>query len=154
MVVPPTVFVIHPKENRKKCSLQPLRVRPEFRFWRYHPGELPPCSLEGYVRLGLNAPLLSAADAERGLLVLDGTWNLVAKMEADFAHLPARGLPHWETAYPRVSKLYEDPLRQLATIEALFVAYHLMGRDTSTLLDGYRWANEFLARNQSRLFIP
>ena|SRR5690606_29030706 len=143
---PPTIIVVHPKERRSKCSAEPLRGHPGFVFWKWpRQGSE---SLDGYVRLGLGGPELSERDADRGLLVLDGTWRLVAKMEPDFSHLPVRGLPAtWRTAYPRVSKLTEDPAAGLATIEAIYAAYVAMGRDTSGLLDEYRWKDEFLRLN-------
>ncbi|MGH7226876.1 MAG: DUF309 domain-containing protein, partial [Gemmataceae bacterium] len=50
-------------------------------------------------------------------------------------------------AYPRVSKLGTDPDNGLASIEALFVAYHLLGRPTAGLLDHYHWSEEFLRSN-------
>ena len=143
---PPTVIVVHPKERRSKCSVEPLRGRPGFAFWNW-PSRGPE-PLDGYVRLGLGGPDLSAADAGRGLLLLDGTWTLAAKMEPDFPDLPVRGLPAgWTTAYPRVSKLTVDPAGGLATIEALYAAYVALGRDTAGLLDAYRWRDEFLRLN-------
>ena len=146
---PPTIIVVHPTERRQKCSVEPLRGRDGFVFWKFpRPGPEP---LEGYVRLGLGGPLLTREDAPRGLLVLDGTWRRVAAMAAMFAHVPVRSLPPWQTAYPRVSKLYEDPAEGLATIEALFAAYHVLGRDTTGLLESYHWAAEFLRRNAERL---
>ena len=38
-------------------------------------------------------------------------------------------------------------LAMAASVEALFLAYHLLGRPTAGLLDHYRWAAEFLAAN-------
>src|SRR5436190_5429400 len=114
---PPTVIVVHPKERRSKCSVQPLRGRDGFVFWKYPRRGSE--SLDGYVRLGLGGPQLTPADAERGLLILDGTWRYAAAMERDYAELPVRSLGAWETAYPRTSKLFEDPAAGLATIEAL-----------------------------------
>ncbi|MBA3312718.1 MAG: hypothetical protein M3552_22570 [Planctomycetota bacterium] len=144
---PPTVIVVHAKEKRSKCSVEPLRGRPGFAFWKWPRRGAE--SLDGYVRLGVGGPQLSHADRERGLLVLDGTWRLASKMEPDFAAIPVRGLPpHWKTAYPRVSKLSEDPSAGLATIEAIYAAYVALGRDTTGLLDEYRWKNEFLRLNE------
>ena len=40
-----------------------------------------------------------------------------------------------------------DPDNGLASVEALFVAYHILGRPTTGLLDHYRWAAEFLRAN-------
>jgi pre-rRNA-processing protein TSR3 len=148
-MTPPTILVVHPKEKRSKCTVEPLRGREGFVFWTFP--EQGPQPLERYVRLGLGGPQLSARDAERGLLVLDGTWRLAEKMEADFEDVPVRTLPAWETAYPRVSKLFEDPLGGLATIEAVYAAHQILGRDVSGLLDEYYWREDFLAANAARL---
>jgi pre-rRNA-processing protein TSR3 len=145
----PTIIVVHPKERRSKCTVEPLRDRDHFVFWK-HP-RIGPESLDGYVRLGLGGPQLSSADDSHGLLVLDGTWRLAGAMEPMFAHVPVRSLPAWKTAYPRRSKLFEDPGEGLATIEALFVAFSILGRDTSKLLNQYRWAEEFLDLNRDRM---
>ena len=142
---PPTILVVHRRENRKKCSVEPLRGRDGFVFWTY-PDDGPE-TLDGYVRLGLGGPLLSDADRDHGLLVIDGTWRLAERMEKKYAHLPIRSLPPCQTAYPRVSKIIDDPSLGLATIEAIYIAYQLLGRDTSGLLDQYHWRDEFLARN-------
>jgi pre-rRNA-processing protein TSR3 len=146
---PPTLIVVHPRERRQKCTVEPLRGRPGFIFWTFP--ETGPQSLQCYVRLGLGGPDLSRDDAGRGLLVLDGTWRLAAGMEARFADIPIRSLQPWQTAYPRVSKLFDDPAAGLATIEAIFAAYHILGRDTSGLLDEYYWRDEFLRKNAERL---
>lgn len=144
---PPTIFVVHPREKRSKCTLEPLRGKPGFVFWKFP--KVGPEPLTGYVRLGLDGPPVGPADGAGGLLLLDGTWRLAERMESQFTSIPVRSLPVWQTAYPRVSKLFEDPGAGLATIEALFVAYHVMGRDTSGLLDGYLWGEEFRQRNAS-----
>lgn len=149
MVLPPTVIVVHPREKRSKCSVEPLRGRPDFVFWTFPDRGHEP--IDGYVRLGLGGPLLSPEDSPRGLLVLDGTWRLAQRMEPFFSELPVRSLPLWETAYPRVSKLFADPSAGLATIEAVFAAYSIMGRDTVGLLDQFHWKQEFLRKNSHYL---
>ena len=68
-------------------------------------------------------------------------------MTQAFAHVPARSLRGYQTAYPRVSKLGTDPDNSLASIEALFLAYYILGRPTEGLLDHYHWASEFLRLN-------
>ncbi len=146
---PPTVIVVHPKERKSKCTVQPLRSHEKFVFWKYPRKEAD--FLQGYVRLGLEGPLISPADADSGLLVLDGTWRLAEKMEPDYQELPVRSLPAWKTAYPRVSKQYADPSTGLATIEAIYIAYYLMGLDTTGLLEGYYWADQFLELNRDQL---
>lgn len=141
-----TIIVVHPKEKRSKCSVEPLRGHPDFIFWKY-PFQQPEM-LGGYFRLGLGGPPVSRADSDSGLLLLDGTWRLAEKMEADYADMPVRSLLNWATAYPRVSKLFDDPMGGLATIEALYAALAQMGRPVDGLLDSYRWKDEFLERNR------
>lgn len=146
---PPTVIVVHNKEHRAKCSVEPLRGQPSFEFLTYPLKQA--FHESNYVRLAMDGPLLSHADSQRGLLVLDATWRLAAKMEKQFCHIEPRSLPHWETAYPRVSKFNYDPNGGLATIEAIFIAYHLLGRGTDGLLDSYYWRDIFLQRNSAHL---
>jgi len=142
---PETIIVVHPKEKRSKCSVEPFRGQDGFVFWKYpHRGEI---ALDNYVRLAIDAPLLSPADADKGLLILDGTWRLAGKMEEQYEDVAQRGLANWETAYPRKSKLFEDPVEGLATVEALFAAYAQMGRSTEGILKDYYWGEQFLELN-------
>src|SRR5437867_404986 len=97
---PPTILLVHPKENRAKCSLEPLRGRPDLCYVSYSPRR--PLELTGYVRLSVDGPSLSAADADRGLLLIDGSWRHAARMHAHFAAVPPRSLHGFRTAYPRV----------------------------------------------------
>lgn len=141
-----TVVVFHPRERRAKCTVRPLRGRPDLAFCNF---PRMPYDLSGYVRLGLGGPILGPADEDKGLLVLDGTWRHVEPMERAHAAVPVRSLPPLETAYPRTSKVRSDPDGGLATIEAIYAAYRLLGRETSGLLDHYHWAQDFIDRNQS-----
>lgn len=147
-MTPPTIIIRHPKENPRKCSIYHLRGREDLVFLGY-PVRTPP-ELAGYVRLAADGPPLSAADADRGILLLDGSWRSAEAMERDFAFVEPRSLSGWKTAYPRVSKLGTDPDNGLASIEALYLAYHLLGRSTEGLLAEYRWAAEFLEANGLR----
>jgi pre-rRNA-processing protein TSR3 len=139
------VIVRHAHENPRKCSILPLRGRPDVIFLNYPVANRPP--LEGYVRLAAEGPALSPADAAAGLLLLDGSWRWAGAMTRDFRDVPARSLTGYRTAYPRVSKQGTDPDNGLASVEALYVAYRLLGRPTAGLLDHYRWAEEFLRLN-------
>ena len=146
MPPPITIIVRHPKENPKKCSVMALQGRADVQLLRYPVEPMP--SLEGYIRLAAEGPELSAAtDRECGILLLDGSWRWSEAMTAAFAAVPPRSLHGWTTAYPRVSKLGTDPDNGLASIEALYLAYRLLGRPTEGLLDDYRWASKFLAAN-------
>lgn len=142
---PTTIIVVHPKERRSKCSVEPLRPRTDFRFFTHpEPVTVP---VDGYVRLGMGGDVLSEADSHFGLFVLDATWKLAEKMEPAYQDIPVRTLPAITTAYPRVSKIYPDPLGGLATVEAVYAALKIMGRPVDGILDEYHWAEEFLRVN-------
>ncbi|MBV9123987.1 MAG: hypothetical protein JO112_11565 [Planctomycetes bacterium] len=142
---PPTIIVRHPKENPRKCSVLPLRGQPDLVFLSYPVRNRP--VLDAYVRLAAEGPPLSPEEAGCGLLLLDGSWRWAEAMNRAFADVPPRSLQGYRTAYPRVSKRGTDPANGLATVEALFLAYHLLGRPTAGLLDHYRWAGDFLRLN-------
>jgi pre-rRNA-processing protein TSR3 len=144
-IPPPTIIVRHTHENPAKCSVYPLRGRPGIVLLSYPVRERPP--LDGYIRLAADGPPLSAADAELGILLLDGSWRWAASMTRDFVDVPPRSLSGYRTAYPRSSKLGTDPDNGLASLEALYIAYHILGRPTEGLLDHYRWAQAFLEAN-------
>jgi pre-rRNA-processing protein TSR3 len=111
-----------------------------------HPITQPP-AFAGYVRLAAVGRELTKADADSGLLLLDGSWRWAEVMTRDFLDVPPRSLHGYQTAYPRASKRGTDPRHGLATVEALYLAYHILGRPTTGLLDHYRWAADFLRLN-------
>jgi hypothetical protein len=149
----PNMIVRHRKENLKKCSLSGLEDRADLKFITYPASVLPP--LDGpYVVLALDAPPLSTDDQSSGLILLDATWRYAKTMSSTLApwleNAIPRSLPgHFRTAYPRKQTDCEDPERGLASIEALFIAYFLTGRDTTGLLDHYFWRESFVALNPS-----
>jgi pre-rRNA-processing protein TSR3 len=142
---PITIIVRHARENPKKCTVLPLKGRDDVRLLSYPAKDLP--SFEGYIRLAADGPELSGADCACGILLLDGSWRSADKMVTHFQAIPPRSLHGWKTAYPRVSKLGTDPDNGLASIEALYVAYHILGRPPAGLLDHYHWASRFLELN-------
>lgn len=138
-----TVVIRHPKERRSKCSLTPLEGREDIEFFRARPG----WSLDASEQtvLGLDAPVLSEADAERPLILLDSTWRLLPQLEACLSGAGVRrSLPWVPTAYPRISKVMADPLGGLASVEALFFARLLLGQRDDSLLESYYWREAFL----------
>ncbi len=142
---PPTVIIRSPKERKKKCTIISLKGRPDFLILNHPVRKMPP--LEGYVRLCEEGSPLTEADADKGLLLLDSCWRRVSNMMRGVAHLPTRSLQGFQTAFPRESKLGTDPDNGLASVEAIFLAYHILGRPTTELLDHYRWREEFLRLN-------
>lgn len=145
---PPTIVWRHRKENLKKCSLRGLESRKDFKFFSY-PGML--SDVTNYIVLNMEAPPLSTEDAKNGLLIIDATWRYAAIMMRSVSSMEGlihRSIPlNFRTAYPRCQNDCPDPERGLASLEAIFVAYHLLGRETTGLLDGYYWKDAFLQIN-------
>jgi pre-rRNA-processing protein TSR3 len=145
LAYPITIIVRHPRENPKKCSILPLKGRADLRFLSYPVKAA--LELDGYIRLAADGPPLTEADRDCGVLLLDGSWRWADAMTTAFAHVPPRSLAGYRTAYPRTSKQGTDPDNGLASVEALYIAYRILGRPTEGLLDQYRWAVEFAALN-------
>jgi pre-rRNA-processing protein TSR3 len=140
----PTTVIRHAKERIAKCSLRFLHGRAEMTFLRAKPGFT--FDATGFLLLAVEAPALSPGDAGKPLLLLDSTWRWLPQLERCLVGAPiARSIPgKLRTAYPRVSKVFDDPSAGLASIEALYVARRLLGDDDPSLLDGYRWRDTFL----------
>lgn len=145
-----TIILRHRRENLKKCSLRGLEDREDIDFYTYPKDSLPP--LNSYFLLTLNAPVLSKADSYLGIFLIDGTWK---HSEVMYRQLPQPHLfetrslpPELETAYPRRQEDCIDPARGLASVEALYAAYVLLGKDPAGLLDHYYWKNAFLEKNK------
>lgn len=136
----------HPKERISKCSLRHLHDRPEFTFLRATAGFT--FDATGFTVLAVDAPVLTPADRDRPLLLLDSTWRYLPRLAACVHGDPVvRSVPRdIVTAYPRASRLFADPEFGLASVEALYVARRLLGDDDPSLLDGYHWRAEFLAQ--------
>ncbi len=143
----PIYILRHRRENLKKCSLTGLETREGLIFSTYPLDPWP--DLTGCLVLKVGAPTLTKADAERPLLLIDGTWRLAQIMESQIPHkLEERSLPSgWRTAYPRRQTDCPDPEAGLASIEALYVACLILGKPTEGLLDRYYWKDAFLEKN-------
>ncbi|MCB1110430.1 MAG: hypothetical protein KDK64_05570 [Chlamydiia bacterium] len=143
-----TTILRHRRENLKKCSLRGLESREDLHFLTYPRDPIP--FIEGGILLSLDAPPLSPED-RFPLFLIDGTWKYAAVMERQLPqqeNWTRRSLPsHFRTAYPRKQPDCADPKRGLASVEALYIAYHILGYDTSDLLDHYYWKESFLAFN-------
>jgi len=145
-----TIILRHRKENLKKCSLRGLETREGLCFLTYPIDSVD--HIENVTLLSFDAPLLSEKDQGRPLFLIDSTWNYAAVMERA---LPSKGswikrsLPSYlRTAYPRKQTGCHYPERGLASIEALYMAHHILGRSKEDLLDYYRWKEEFLTINK------
>jgi pre-rRNA-processing protein TSR3 len=151
LTFPPTIILRHRKENLKKCSLRGLETRSDCLFLTYPKDSVP--DLSHYFLLAIEAPVLSEADKELGIFLIDGTWRYAKLMEKQYPQphlLQRRSLPPgFRTAYPRKQSDCPDPCRGLASVEALYLAYALLGRQTEGLLDHFHWREDFLKKNWS-----
>lgn len=148
---PTTLILRHRRENLNKCSLSGLEARADLRFYTYPSDPLPDCS--SYLLLKVGAPILTPADASRGIFLLDGTWRLAEKMEKQLRlPLEARSLPTcFRTAYPRRQTGCPDAEAGLASIEALYIAHWILGRPLDGLLAHYHWRDAFIELNRGNL---
>jgi len=168
---PCIVVIRHVREKRSKCSLMPIESLSGTAFFRakanFH------YDATGHVLLSPDAPVIGRGDAFmlpeeeaalisagrgdlvsrdadgralRPVLLLDSVWRLLPSLRRCVTGVPVvRSLPPTiQTAYPRVSKMTEDPDCGLASIEALYPALRLMGFDRRELLDSYMWKDGFL----------
>ena len=144
-MLPRAVILRHPDENLAKCTLEPLRARPDLEFVEAKAGVR--IDATNMILLEVGAPVLSAADAGRSLLLLDGNWKHVEFLRSRVVGSPlVRSLPNVVTAYPRRNRDGLDPLVGLASVEALYLALKILGHDDPMLLSSYHWRDEFLKR--------
>jgi pre-rRNA-processing protein TSR3 len=146
-----TIILRHSRENLKKCSLSGLEKRNNFRFFTYPKDALP--DLSSHILLKVGAPPLTREDGDKGLFLIDGTWRLAAIMEKQLPVLmEARSLPnHFRTAYPRRQTECPDPEAGLSSLEALYIAFFILGWPREDLLDNYYWKELFFQKNPSML---
>ena len=151
---PPTIILRHRRENLKKCSLRGLETREDMRFYTYPIDILP--DLSGYCLLTLDAPPLTIADKHLGLFLIDGTWRYAERMERQLPEpyrFVRRSIPPGTlTAYPRRQEDCPEPTLGLASVEALYIAYCILGRKPDGLLDNYHWKENFLEKHPHLTF--
>jgi len=141
------------KESVRKCSLTALRRRGDGRF------RFVDCELGQAVEVGAasllhpEGELLGLGDAGRRLLLVDSSWrDLPRVLTGVSGDLVRRRLPEGlVTAYPRRSNWFADPATGLASVEALHAALGLLGARDDSVLEGYRWKEEWLRSNAGLL---
>lgn len=146
-----TVIIRHPKERLSKCSLEPLRARTDLTF--YKATKTFTFDADQHILLSVGAPPLSEQDRGLPLLLLDSTWRLLPQLETCLRGEPIRrSFPVTiATAFPRVSKIAEDPHGGLASVEALYLASYFLGVPDESLLAHYHWKDQFLQNVQNAL---
>lgn len=147
-MAPPVLIVVRRGEDPAKCTVRPLRGTPGLDFLSYPLRQKP--DLSRHLLLAPGAPPLSPADAGRPLLFLDASWRHADKMNKSVEPVESRAIPSgWHTAYPRRSKIHADPDTGLATVEALYAAFCVLGFRDDSLLRFYPWRGAFLELNRN-----
>lgn len=138
------------RESIQKCSLIPLKGRPGIEFHSFVRNQ--PFPVEGYLLLNPDGPTLSKEDQGKTLLVLDSSWRHLPELQAVLqGNYLTRSIPSgFQTAYPRKSKVFQDPSSGLSSVEALFIALLVLGQPDPSLLDHYYWKSQFLEKNRER----
>lgn len=152
-------IVIDHSETGSQCSIQPLRGRPDFKFFGVS-GEGPLGPLSAPILLHPDGKCLTEMDLPptvSALASVDCVWIRLPKIirRLSWTDTPAvlAKIPDgFVTAYPRVSKLTSDPKGGLATVEALFAAAALLGNWDVSLLSRYYFGRLFVERN-AKLFV-
>ena len=149
-MISPILILIRRGEDPAQCTVRPLRGTPGLEFLPYPLRQKPDFSR--HLLLAPGAPPLTPADADRPLLLLDASWRHAVKMRKAVEPVEARSIPPgWQTAYPRRSKIHNDPDAGLATAEALFAALCTLGVRDDSLLRFYPWRDAFLELNRDRI---
>lgn len=150
-------ILIDKRENKRQCTIHPLRLRPDFSISYFDRGKsaLPP--LQSAVLLHTEGQSLEEWGRENSrvnsVALIDCTWKKVPLVMARLTPpLPTLvKIPgSFQTAYPRKSKQEGlDPEGGLATIEALFITAAFLGNWDETLLDAYYFKSAFLEVNSA-----
>jgi len=147
-------IVLDHGETENKCTVTPLRDRPDFRFVPVF-GQGPLGPLSAPVLLHPEGRCLTEIEVSRpveALACVDCVWRRLPKIlprlqwsgePATLVKIPAG----FVTAYPRTGF---DPEGGLATIEAIFIAAALLGNWDVTLLSRYYFGRAFVERNAKR----
>lgn len=151
----PLEIIRRADEPKKKCTAMLLADHPTVRLFHFP-------HLEGFDPEGkwvlavdgepLDEAIRTAPERPRGIVVVDTLWVKAPRLLEQLPPMPHRSLPAgWVTAYPRRSKLRDDPSGGLATNEAAYIARLLSGVDDRSVLDGYYFADRFFAENEERI---
>ena len=145
------------RENKKQCSVYPLRERSDFRLRYFDRRQTPLPAFQADFLLHIEGECLSKIAPPKQqsfwLATIDCTWKklapALARVEAPIPKL-VRIPADFVTAYPRKSKTPGlDPDGGLATIEALFIAAAFLGSWDESLLEKFHFKKEFLELNSA-----
>lgn len=141
------IIIIHQREERKKCSLTPIRDMSCFTIQSDREYDLP----DNAILLHPDGPMLSQDDDDRELVLVDATWKDFRKFmnrEPEFQEIPIRSISGMKTAYPRKPKKGVHPSHHLASIEVIFCAGFILDRsDYMGVIEHYHFRDRFIEIN-------
>ena len=143
-------------ETSNKCTILPVSYREDLSIRKFRRGRPIP-GLKADILLhpdGVSLAELVGADSQvESLATIDCIWRrlrpIMGWLEKPLPKLVK--IPDgFVTAYPRLSRLGNDPSGGLATIEAVFIAAAFVGKWDISLLSEYFFGEEFIQLNQRR----
>ena len=144
-------IILHPQEDRKKCTISGLRENPALAFLPAGTKAIPE---DGFLLHPDGEPLISS-DAGCELILVDATWKYFGRMMnryPDLEKLEKRRSDGFETVYPRKGRNGPHPPNYLASIEVIISAGLILGRkEYMDVLDEYHFREAFLERNRETI---
>lgn len=140
------VIVKDRRENPKKCTVLPLRGRPDILL--IDSERLEASDLSGLTLLHPEGTPVTSLDESCPILLVDGNWGrarrIYNRIAARYPGMPRISLHGFKTAYPWKRN---SPGNTLSSVEALFITTLLSGRPDRSLLDTYYFRESFLVLN-------
>lgn len=135
-------------ENEKKCSILPLKGRPEFEFVDFK--EFDSYDFSGLTMLHPEGEPIDKLGKETKLLIVDSNWTKARRKytRLEKFNLKKIRIDGFQTAYPW--KKYAPP-NTLCSIEALFVARLLAGIYDPEIMNHYYYKDKFLELNKEKI---
>jgi ribosome biogenesis protein Tsr3 len=146
------IIILHSHEDRKKCSLSPIRDLPQFTYFPDTKFTLP----EKALILHPDGPPLDHNDRDRDLVLIDATWKYhqrIMNREPVLATFEQRSIEGFTTVFPRKDRAGKShPTNYLASIEVIIATGLILQRSEYTdVIKYYHFGEEFLSVNKIEL---
>lgn len=153
------IIISRDEKIEKKCTLYPLRGRPDFSFrTRKNPGEFTsnvillfpdgePLTnvLVNEIKEQLKAAPYESGKIELGIVLVDSRWK---KTKGILESLPPLRMVSLKGFITGAKRKDPPPLGGLASVEALYLTSLLFGKTDPTLLSNYHFRERFLKLNE------
>lgn len=135
-------------ENEKKCSILPLKGKPEFEFVDFK--DFDSHDFSGLTMLHPEGEIVEKLNAGEKLLIVDSNWTKARRKYTRLEKFKLKKIriDGFQTAYPWKKNA---PQNTLCSIEALFVARLLAGIYDASIMDNYYYKDKFLELNKGAI---